>query len=57
MLITVELLNRNGLVNLDGANYNMTFDKPITIIYDYLNVTKQIQLQLKISSIKNFNSL
>ncbi len=57
MLITVELLNRNGLVDLDGANYNMTFDKPITIIYDYLNVTKQIQLQLKISSIKNFNSL
>ena len=38
MLVNVNLLSKNGQINLDNTNYNSTFDKPINIIYEYINV-------------------
>lgn len=41
MVITVELVSHDGIVKLDKSNYNSTFDKPIALVYDYLNVSYQ----------------
>lgn len=39
MVITVELVSHDGIVKLDKSNYNSTFDRPIALVYDYLNVS------------------
>ena len=39
MLVTVNLLSKNGQIKLDNTNYNGTFDKPINIIFEYINVS------------------
>lgn len=61
-LITVELLSKDGFIQLDKYNYNTTFDKPITVIYDYLSVSSVFVVELTalvfltfFLYIKNFN--